>query len=386
MTATPFKHWSKARTVVTVGLVVVFFGLDLLLGLLFNQRIVGSRNLYYHHDIPPNYSGHKQWGEVVYPFFSNSLGFADHAVREIPLTSSGQRILLMGDSFTEGVGQSFGDTFAGILGARLESHGMEILNAGVIHYSPKLYYLKTKYLLEKVGLKIDKIIVFIDISDIQDEIFFEMFEPYDGMIQPEDSLLQKSKAFLRRYSLSYFALQKIVSNLRPDHTLVGSAGSSTDLYLKWQDRLQMEAVNWREVTADSPLYTEEFMQNYQTEKDNWTLSSDIFKRWGARGLALAAEHMDRLHQLCNRYDVSLTVVVYPWPQQIFERDVDSLQQRYWKDFCAKRGIDFIDLFPLFINDSPAVEIYESYFILNDVHWNGSGHRLVADALYRQLTQ
>jgi len=38
------------------------------------------------------------------------------------------------------------------------------------------------------------------------------------------------------------------------------------------ERLQMEDLNWREVSADSPLYSEEFQKNFQTEKDNWTLS------------------------------------------------------------------------------------------------------------------
>jgi len=148
----------------------------------------------------------------------------------------------------------------------------------------------------------------------------------------------------------------------------------------------MEDLNWREVSADSPLYSEEFQKNFQTEKDNWTLSEDIFRRWGARGLALAAEHMDRLAQLCRANNITLTVVVYPWPQQIFERDINSRQQGYWRDFCAARGIRFIDLFPAFINDRPAVEIYEKYFILNDVHWSEGGHRLVADLLSPQISR
>ncbi|NQV76750.1 MAG: imidazole glycerol phosphate synthase subunit HisH, partial [Lutibacter sp.] len=39
------------------------------------------------------------------------------------------------------------------------------------------YYYKTKYLIEEVGLDIDDLIVCIDISDIQNELVYQDFEP-----------------------------------------------------------------------------------------------------------------------------------------------------------------------------------------------------------------
>ena len=43
-----------------------------------------------------------------------------------------------------------------------------MLNAGVSSYSPSIYYYKTKFFIEQ-GLKFSHLIVFIDISDIEDE-------------------------------------------------------------------------------------------------------------------------------------------------------------------------------------------------------------------------
>ena len=45
----------------------------------------------------------------------------------------------------------------------------EVLNAGVGSYSPIIYWRKIKYLIEDVGLRFDEVVVYIDISDAQDE-------------------------------------------------------------------------------------------------------------------------------------------------------------------------------------------------------------------------
>jgi hypothetical protein len=84
----------------------------------------------------------------------------------------------MGDSFVEGIGLDYDETFIGILDTMLKGSGREIetLNGGVLSYSPKLYYLKVEGLVDS-GLKVDHVIVFIDISDVQDEIVHERFRP-----------------------------------------------------------------------------------------------------------------------------------------------------------------------------------------------------------------
>ena len=76
--------------------------------------------------------------------FTNSLGFRDRTVREIPLASKQKRILLIGDSFIEGMGVPYENSVAGILGESLKADATEVLNAAAVSYSPKLYFLKTR--------------------------------------------------------------------------------------------------------------------------------------------------------------------------------------------------------------------------------------------------
>src|SRR6202035_1175968 len=71
----------------------------------------------YHHGLAPNFDGYENWGDTRYRVFTNSLGFRDASVRDVPTRSSVHRVILMGDSFTEGLGVNFEDSYAGLLSA-----------------------------------------------------------------------------------------------------------------------------------------------------------------------------------------------------------------------------------------------------------------------------
>ncbi len=117
----------------------------------------------YHHDLLPSTDAQSMWGNIPYHTSTNSLGFRDASVRIVPLRGELPRLLLLGDSFTEGVGVAFDSTFAGILAWQM-TQSVEVLNAGVAGYSPAMYYRKAKYLLDGKGLHVDGILVLINIQ------------------------------------------------------------------------------------------------------------------------------------------------------------------------------------------------------------------------------
>jgi len=127
-------------------------------------------NSIFHHALAPNYDGFDIWAEHKSRLHTNNLGFKDAAVREVPLVPSTRRIVLIGDSFTEGIGLPFEDTFAGMLYAagQASTPKIEFLNAAVASYSPTIYWKKIKYYLEQ-GLQFDELIVLPDMSDVSDE-------------------------------------------------------------------------------------------------------------------------------------------------------------------------------------------------------------------------
>src|SRR5690606_38988807 len=84
---------------------------------------------------------------------------------------------------------------------------MEVLNASCISYSPKIAYLKAKYLFEK-GLKVDHLFVLIDISDMQNELVYEHFEPKERSWSNE--AWSSAKFFLKNHSSIFYLVNSII--------------------------------------------------------------------------------------------------------------------------------------------------------------------------------
>ena len=344
---------------------VLFVVLDLALGGLVDfqkQKSFRTSHPYYHHGLQPNQQRLTTWGRQRYEMTTNSLGFRDDQVRDVPLRSGGRRIVLIGDSMIEGLGVEFDDTVAGQLRARWSDQDVEVLNAGVVSYSPRLYELRTRYLLEEVGLEFDALVVFIDISDIQDETFYERFQP-----GRDPASVGARRGWWRRRSLVANVVERLFSS---------------DRRINNRFRTDADVDVWMEGT-EAYVKAERDPEQGRFE---WTVNESAYRQWGERGLALARKHMARLGELCREHQIEMSVVVYPSPVQIYASDRDSRQTRFWRDFCEESGDHFIDLFPTFIDRrySGPADVYRKYFIADDVHWNVAGHRLVAGRVGDEL--
>ena len=289
----------------------------------------------YHHGLAENVNLMGQWGSIRYPVRTNSLGFRDAEVRTIPLRAAGPRVVLIGDSFTEGLGVPYPDTYAGILDHCLSRSGLQVLNAGVMSYSPSIYYRKLKYLLEDIRLQIDYVVVAIDLSDIRDEAHL--------------------------YQLD--SLGNVVS--RPSQAKLLSLLKRNSLLLHVADLVRDAArARWADPARDT----------------DWTEDPRAYEEHGAKGLALAAARMDQLLSLLRDRRIGLAVIVYPYPNEILRRDSSSPQVRFWGSWTATRGVPFFNLFPVFMRSPSAATVLANDFIPHDVHWSARGHRLVAETL------
>lgn len=340
----------------TILFIVLSFLLliDMTVGTVLSSKrkklVPGIPSPYYHHDLQKKFRQEVQWGGFNYTLCTNSLGFIDSAPREVELEKKAgtERLLFIGDSFLLGSGFPYGESFIGIVTEKLGRENYEVLNAGVGSYAPRLYYLKVKHLLEKVGLKFDRLYVFIDISDIQDEISYELFTPDRSRY----TLLREVYFLLRSHSAMFPFL---IDKFKPIHNILAltmdEAGAKN--IIKWKDEVV-----------------------YQGEKAIWTEKNA--PQWRDKGLALARENITRLCDLCKSRGIPVTIAVYPWPTQVRAGRLDSLQAVFWKRFAEENGTGFIDYFPYFIGKGGADALIEKHFIKGDVHWNRDGNRLVAD--------
>jgi hypothetical protein len=357
----------------TLVLTAVFFIviLDALAGILFipaDRRSFRCSSPYYHHDFLPNQNVETEWGLRKYRVLTNSLGFRDRIVRDVPLNPKQKRILLMGDSFIEGMGVSYEDSVAGILGTSLEPDGTEVLNAAVLSYSPKLYFLKTRYLLEKKHLAFDEIFVFIDISDPHDEIIYQYWEP--GSESPLASGLRSLKGFFQKRSFLYCYLGAILRSNREKaiNNAFPAEGSADGRF--WIQDLK------------------EYLRRPEPEKDRflWPNKPSAWEEWGKEGLSLCERYMTELQDLCARHGIRMTIVIYPSPYQLTANNLDGIPVNFWKKFAHEHRTGFLNLFPAFIGSDPPQSVYAEYFIKGDIHWNEAGNRHVAAAVLKFIRE
>jgi len=323
----------------------------------------------YHHDLRKGVDTVGVWGAARYRVRTNSLGFKDREVREVKLESAGRRLLLIGDSFTEGVGVEYSRTFAGIVAESFAGQGVELLNAAVISYAPTIYYSKIRYLVEEVGLEFDEVVVFLDISDIEDEAWFYELDPEGVVHLREESTPRWARIWNGQLATARWSTTMRLKRILRTRSLMGRLGVL--LYDKW--------------TGSGPVPPGKpgLLPATNQRRALWTVQPSYFEGYGRRGLQRAAANMDLLHELLAGRSIDLTVVVYPWPDQLFHDDLDSVQVAFWRNWCAERRLRFVNLFPPFFGDGSSEERMSRYFIPNDTHLNETGHRLVAEQFLDQ---
>ena len=319
----------------------------------FSDRKINQfrvKSFFCHHGLEVNTHTKTFWGETDvdrYDIYTNSLGFIDESSRDISLKTDAKRLLFMGDSFTEGVGYPWPTTFVGKISKTLKKQGIEVLNAGVVSYSPKLHYLRLKKLLLN-GLQVDRIMLLLDISDMQDEVVYKYFVPAKV---GESLFLYRMNTFFIRHSFLYHSYYK-------------------QIYLANKNPLDPEK---------SPFWKSH--KRFHRLTPQWIYNDKEFDRWGREGLASADSYLKKIAELCEQHNIAFSMVIYPWPNELKRKELDDRHHRYWTKFSQDNNIELIDMFPLFFNLG---ESSPDYFIEGDVHWTPQGHQLVYDYLIKHI--
>jgi len=325
------------------------------------QNTIEISNSIYHHTFKSNYTERKYEKRVgSYKIITNSLGFRDKKMRYVENIPTKKRLLFIGDSFTEGVLLNYEKTFVGIIDEKLEKKNIEVLNAAVASYSPIIYWRKIKDLIETKNIKFDHLIVFIDISDSDDEANIYELSSDSNVINrnnpirgknnfSETNEIESIKTFIKKNTfLIYF-----ITNWISDKFF----GTKSD---------------------DINYYT---LKNYYSGRALWTIDEKVFKEWGSKGVDLMKFYMDKLLKLLKKNNIDLTVAVYPWPNQIWHEDLDSKQVKLWEEWCNINQIKFINFFPYFIKknmkESYKIDLINRYYLPYDIHFNSRGNDLIA---------
>jgi hypothetical protein len=342
-----------SRTILGVAVFVALIGMDSLAArLLVSEHHAAEKSFrtyspYYHHDLRPNVRVVAHWGDASYPVVTNSLGFRDRTVRTIPPEGKAPRLLFMGDSFTEGSGVPFEKSFVGLVQEALPER--EVLDGGVASYSPIIYFRKIQHVLEERGVHFDEVVVFLDISDIEDETEYK-FDEDGNVIETAEFARSRARGVSGDFLLEHSAISQALHRF------------AEQMQVKWY---------WNRPELLMTLGAA------STDRARWTFDDRVFQKFGAEGLRRARHHMDMLLRLLRKHRIPLYLAVYPWPPQIVFDSVESKQVRYWREWAEGAGVPFLDYFPSFLNEPDKARLIHDCFIPGDVHWNETGHQRIA---------
>ncbi|MCK6452154.1 MAG: SGNH/GDSL hydrolase family protein [Alphaproteobacteria bacterium] len=347
----------------------------------------------YHHGFRPYADTKQRFGPLRYPIRTNSLGLIDGTARRVDAEAKGCRVMFAGDSFTEGLGNAWEDTFVGRLAARWADHGVDVLNEAAVSYSPTVHYRKIRHLLEDHGLRVDAVLLFLDVGDIADE--WEQYELDDAgnvTARARDWLMRHQRGNPTPWDRLWFVAQdnSMTIHLARDlaRRLAGGDGAlpnvprPADPAPRPEPEPPLGRIEPPPILVGPEAAARHLPAVRRDYRARWTIDQDLYDKFGRFGLAKAAAMMDRLLILLRERGVSHSVFVYPWPEQILAGDRDSVQVRFWRQWAATRGAGFVDLFPSFLGAGEAKDVLDRFVIPLDFHWNAAGHALVADTVGR----
>lgn len=297
-----------------------------------------------HHSLVPNSSGifTSAKNEFTMTYFINSAGLRNP---EIPKNKTKIRILMLGDSFTEGRGVNYSDTVSKKLNDYLGDR-YEVINAGVSSYSPTPEYL---YLVNR-GMKLEPDIVILnyDVSDIQDDaVFYPDYAKYD-----------------RNGELA-------------------SLGERTPPQALFRNTF---------IIIDTLFFEEgnpEFDREFHTRLDN---CSGFEKEWNA-----SYKYLAKIKQYLDERNVSFYVTIYPYGHQVAANQ--------WVEGRKMKHFDSDKVYPFAIADCFQNHAYgENFTVLNllsdfreaakdkklyydiDFHMTPAGYDLMARGIYERLVK
>jgi hypothetical protein len=280
---------------------------------------------------------------------------------------------------------------------------VEVLNGAVASYSPSIYRKRISDLLDG-GYKIDKVIIYIDISDIQDEAIYRTDDLGNivdsnyiintrAHVGDSPAVIQRRRPVAKDSGIGqYFQQLQIVL---PERFVVTKY--LTILLRRFFKSLSFHfpsAVGVRAANRDAPNIAR-LTGNRRSCPANvfclvrsmWTIDGDkLVDGYGDLGvegsIAKATSEMDAIASLLRARGIGFSIGVYPWPDQLQYDVIDSRQVTLWRNWCERNGCEqFINHFPDFFeirNKQPTW--LERLFIPGDFHFNEEGNRIVAHKL------
>jgi len=263
--------------------------------------------------------------------------------RPLGKTPGKYRILVVGDSFTEGVQVGEDDLFTAVL-ERSDPH-LEVLNTGVGGYGTVQEYLY----LERTGLKHnpDLVLLMVFDNDLTDNCLpaYPAFGP---------------KPYAERHGAAIEIVRK------PD----------AQEFLKYSIPVpfaqQLNKHSYFFYFLNTTVY-----QRLRGDRMRELIKQDMQSTDACGRYPVIFGVIDKVRALTEAHGARLALVLIPTREQALKGASPSLQPI--AQFCAERGMACLSLV-----DRLAREMESKPYLPTDIHWTKAGHRIAADEIARFL--
>lgn len=347
---------------------------------LYNNRAHRIKSFYYHHDLRPMSSFYDQWGYERYKIYTNNLGFKDTSNRTIEFKN--KNILFIGDSFTEGVGLKYEDTYVGLVEKYLkkDNEDIEVLNAGVQTYSTSIYLAKIYHLTERKKLPITDIVVMISGGDIFDDYskYLDLNDDFIlNHIDQKNIYLINMINFFKSNTLTY----QLITRITPPKVIPG-------LIKSFFNKKELEN-NYNEKEKKLFLITDNEIDkmDFLNRKDYaYLYSSKEFNDWGKDAIDQSLVNLRKIAEISEEKNINLNIF-YLYEPVLLLKEPNKKQFNYLIDGLnelenKKVKVNFIkDMYEKYDNGYDA---YRNLFFINDLHWNKKGNIQVAKEIISKI--
>ena len=376
-----YKYFLKILLIIFISF-FLFLIIDYYFGKIFIDKYLQSiqndpiyhkkqrlRHDFFHHTLAPNIDYKKTgWGPKIYRLCTDEWGLKYKCNTKSKNT---YKLAIIGDSFVEGIGIPYEETFAGIINLKTIP---EIANLGVSSYSPKIYYSKLKYFIDK-GFKFNHVIIFIDVSDLIDDMNSYVLLR-DGKVRDKNW----NKKIEWYINAKFPVLDQLIFKFTKNNRY-----RTTDTIL----------TQTKTLTSNENLKIEDIKKIYDKKMNlraMWTYTNETKIKGYDYGIDQGIEEqirtMDMIYDYLTDRKIKLSIAVYPWPQTILYDVPYNKHVKIWEEFCKRRCVNFINHYPLFMNindsDEKKIEIIKKYYQVGDIHFNAEGNKLIAEDFLKKF--
>lgn len=338
---------------VFTGFLLAFTVIEIFLRI-SNVPIVLPMNCYqrdntYNHSAIPNSSCKFITREWDVDYNINSLGFRTKEIGTKP--SNAYRILLLGDSFTEGWGVSQENTFSELLETKLNniSSGkkIETVNLGIASYSPIIHYL----LIKNIGLSLfpDLVILNLDYGDFSDDRDYAQFIQYVENNTP----IAVISGTPENLSETFKRLGKINK---------GSLIINNQNLNKYVIYLATKSFLIRNIIEIKNIQPKALENNYEKS--------------AIRHRSTAINNLKLISSLLKENDISFIITTFPHRHHIGSIKYENLFNSIEDDLSIINNVYILNLYDYFNNKNP-----NKIFFKYDIHGNEKFHSLMASGIF-----